>query len=195
MRYLIFASTLYTAVCLGLLVRTGLVALRTSATVTRSVAHTEAASSLPDSAAARWFAAAKPTCNALEVETRMTSAPPPEGAEGSGYAAACWAMAGKLPKASNLLQLVAPAERRAAVAIVFHIGHAVADGGDEKSAGPLLKLVLEFDPENALALYHVAMSSPIEERVPLLRRFLALYSHDDETRRNAQRTLDYLAPS
>ena len=37
-----------------------------------------------------------------------------------------------------------PGERGQASAIVFDIGHPVADAGDDRSAGPIMELVLEF---------------------------------------------------
>jgi hypothetical protein len=46
-----------------------------------------------------WFAQIKPFCNAVEVEVQQQHLPPPAGSDGAGYAAACYALAGKIDRA------------------------------------------------------------------------------------------------
>ena len=41
---------------------------------------------------------------------------------------------------------------------MFEIGHPVADAGDDKSAGPIMELVVEFCPNHYMALYHAGAS-------------------------------------
>ncbi|MGZ6125997.1 MAG: serine/threonine-protein kinase, partial [Myxococcales bacterium] len=60
-----------------------------------------AAAGLPPraSAAQRWFSAAKPSCNPVEVAQWMARRPAPDGWDGSGFAAGCWALAGRIDEA------------------------------------------------------------------------------------------------
>ena len=146
--------------------------------------------------AADWFAAIKPYCNAVEVETRMGQEPPPAGQEGAGYAAACFALAAKIDQARSLILALPEGERARAANVIFNIGHPVADAGDDKSAGPIMELVLEFWPENYMAQYHAGMSEyalglPDLARTHL-RIFLQQYREDDGWRRNAIEVLGRL---
>jgi hypothetical protein len=146
-------------------------------------AGAEAVVQEPGSAGAAWFARAKPSCNALEVETLQRQLPPPATLEGAGYGASCWALAGRIPEARTLIGALAPEERWRAAGIVFQIGHPIADMGDDRSAGPIMELVVEFWPNNYMALYHAgaaryAVGSPAAAE-PHLRAFLALYRQED----------------
>ena len=90
--------------------------------------------------------------------------------QGAGYGAACYALAGRIDHARSLITALPAGERGQASAIVFDIGHPVADAGDDRSAGPIMELVLEFWPENYMALYHAGMSeyvlaNPISPRL------------------------------
>lgn len=143
--------------------------------------------------AAAWFTAAKPWCNDLEVESHMHATPPPAGTDGAGYAAACYALAGRIPAARARIDSLATGERARAAGIVFEIGHPVADAGDDRSAGPIMELVLEYWPENYMALYHAAMSEytlgQFERSRVNLRRFLEMYRADDGWAANARTVL------
>jgi hypothetical protein len=140
-----------------------------------------------------WFGRMKPYCNAVEVETRTRSDPPPETTEGLGYSAACYALAGRIDSARAAITRLPEAQRSRAASIVFNVGHPVADAGDDKSAGPMMSLVVEFWPDNYMALYHAGMSNYIigepGQARGQLRRFLELYSPDDGWRRNATHVL------
>jgi hypothetical protein len=131
----------------------------------------------------------KPYCNTLEVETRTQQSPPPAGRDGAGYKAACFALAGKIDRAREALMGLPAGERGYASSIVFNIGHPVADAGDDRSAGPIMELVLEFWPQNYQALYHAGMSEYTLGQPDLsrthLRQFLNMYKEDDGFRRNA----------
>lgn len=143
--------------------------------------------------AGEWFQGTKPFCNALEVDTRMRDTPPPSGAEGAGYGAACFALAGHIDQARALIVGLPAGERGAASSIVFNIGHPVADAGDDRSAGPIMELVLEFWPENYMALYHAGMSEYTlgqrDQARANLHRFLELYQSPDGWRQNALEVL------
>ena len=106
------------------------------------------------SSGADWFRLAKPSCNALEVETLHRQQPPPASPDGYGYSAACWALAGRITEARNAILAVDGEQRWTAAGIVFNIGHPIADMGDDLSAGPIMELVVEFWPNHYMALYH-----------------------------------------
>ena len=140
-------------------------------------------------AAGEWFAQVKPFCNAVEVEVRQQQLPAPSGVEGAGYSAACYALAGKIDRAREVIDRLASGERSQAAGIVFAIGHPVADAGDDQSAGPIMRLVVSYQPGNYMALYHAGMSEYILGQLDFARthleRFLELYRSEDGWRNNA----------
>ncbi len=143
----------------------------------------------PGSEAARWFASAKPYCNALEVEIRVASDPAPAGWDGDGFRAACFAIAGRIDRAREILDSVPADDRERAAGIVFETAHPIADAGDDRSAGPIMRLVADYQPWNYMALYHAGMSFYVTGEPALsrdhLHRFLELYDADDGWRANA----------
>lgn len=152
----------------------------------------------PGTEAARWFATAKPFCNALEVELRLATSPAPAGWDGDGYRAACLAVAGRIDRAREVLRTMPAADAERAAGIVFEVGHPIADAGDDLSAGPIMRLVSEFQPWNYMALYHAGMSFYVTAEYGLsrdhLRRFLETYDVEDGWRANALEVLGRLDP-
>src|SRR5437016_6565359 len=146
--------------------------------------------------AGEWFARMKPYCNAVEVETHQAALPAPGGTQGAGYSAACYALAGKIDRARELLLGLRGDDRWRGAGIVFEVGHPVADAGDDRSAGPIMELVLEYWPNNYMALYHAGMSEYSLGQPELsrthLRSFLDLYHENDGWRRNALEVLGRL---
>jgi tetratricopeptide (TPR) repeat protein len=144
-------------------------------------------------AAGEWFGQVKPFCNAVEVEVRQQQLPAPSGVEGAGYSAACYALAGKIDRAREVIDHLASGDRSQAAGIVFQIGHPVADAGDDQSAGPIMRLVVSYQPGNYMALYHAGMSEYILGQHDFarthLKRFLELYSSEDGWRNNAREVL------
>ncbi len=144
-------------------------------------------------AAGQWFAQVKPFCNAVEVEVRQQQLPAPAGVEGAGYSAACYALAGKIDRAREVIDHLGTGDRSAAAGIVFDIGHPVADAGDDQSAGPIMRLVVSYQPDNYMALYHAGMSEYILGQMDLARthlhQFLELYRNEDGWRGNARDVL------
>src|SRR5262249_16244072 len=141
----------------------------------------------------RWFQAAKPYCNPVEVGRFMATHPPLEGAEGVGLAASCYALAGRIPDARRLLAGLPKPQQGIAATHVFNVSHPVADAGDDVAAASMMSLVLEFTPENFQALYHAGMSEyaldqPEKARAHL-EHFLRLYTPDDYFTRTAKRAL------
>ena len=145
-------------------------------------------------ATADWFAEVKPFCNAVEVEVRQQYRPAPGGVQGAGYSAACYALAGKIDRAREVIERLSAGDRPAAAGVVFAVGHPVADAGDDQSAGPIMRLVVEYQPDNYMALYHAGMSEYILGHTDLAReqlgRFLQIYRADDGWRSNAKTVLD-----
>jgi tetratricopeptide (TPR) repeat protein len=147
--------------------------------------------------AAGWFARMKPFCNAVEVDVRQQYTPAPVGTDGAGYSAACYALAGKIDRARETIERLDSSERAAAAGIVFAAGHPVADAGDDQSAGPIMRLVVEYQPDNYMALYHAGISEDILGHADLarthLQRFLEIYKAEDGWRANARTVLDRLS--
>ena len=190
MRSLYALGIAYTAVC-------GVVAYRvTRATPAPTSAPSPVAPAGEPSGPAGWFQSMKPYCNSVEVETMMRQTPAPAGMQGAGYGAACYALAGRIDQARSLITALPSGERGQASAILFDVGHPVADAGDDRSAGPIMELVLEFWPENYMALYHAGMSEYVLGQPDLaathLRRFLELYTSNDGWRSNAIEVLGRL---
>jgi hypothetical protein len=144
-----------------------------------------------------WFAQIKPFCNSVEVEVRQQQLPPPKGTDGAGYAAACYALAGKIDRARQAIDALPPVDRPQAAGIVFAVGHPVADAGDDASAGPIMRLVVEYQPTNYMALYHAGISEYMLGHQDLARthleRFLELYRSEDGWRANAREVLGRMA--
>jgi len=191
MRTLYYLGLFYVALCGALLWQGRPAAPVPVAVQPAHPAPTPATGSAPD-----WFHSIKPFCNALEVETQIRYQPPPSGTEGTGYAAACLALAGKVDKARDLILALPAADRAQAAGIVFEIGHPVADAGDDKSAGPIMELVVEFWPNHYMALYHAGASEYILGQGDLARQhlesFLQYYHENDGWRSNAIEMLQKL---
>ncbi len=136
-----------------------------------------------------WFQRVRPSCNALEAQTRLQREPPPGNPEGAGFGAACLALAGRIDGARALIDALPEADRAGAAGIVFGVGHPVADMGDDASAGPIMRLVVAYTPWNYMALYHAGMSyyelgDPALAREHL-ERFMNAYPVEDGWRSNA----------
>jgi hypothetical protein len=143
-----------------------------------------------------WFAANKAHCNAVEVTTFLASHDPGRGAAGATQRATCLAIAGKIEPARAVIVALSPAERNAAVSAMFLAAHPVADAGDDASAGPIMELVVEFQPDQYMALYHAGMAAAIagdDDRARRhLVRFLEIYRSPDGWNQNATRALESL---
>ncbi|MBI4818288.1 MAG: hypothetical protein HY791_18635 [Deltaproteobacteria bacterium] len=142
--------------------------------------------------ARKWFCDVKPNCNSLEVTARVQQQPPPAGWDGAGYAAACFALAGRIDDARARLGASDRAPQSSQ--ILFEISHPVADRGDDLSSGPMMDLVLEFWPENFQAMYHAGMSAygqkDFVKAKAQLERFREMYKNEDFFGQNAKRALE-----
>jgi serine/threonine protein kinase len=143
-----------------------------------------------------WFDGIKSRCNPVEVNTAIQASPPPDTNRGRGFAAGCYALAGKIDRADSLIQQLPPHAREAAATIVFNIGHPVADANDDESASPIMKLVVKYSSTNYMAMYHAGMSEYILNDIPSskqhLEKFLEIYRVEDSWRQKAKEVLGYI---
>lgn len=149
--------------------------------------------SVPAAGAVGWFQRMKPFCNTVEVEIALRNTPAPEGVDGVAYSAACLALAGRIDDARAAIAALPAEDRAEAAGVVFDVAHPIADAGDDRSAGPIMGLVVEFWPDHYMALYHAGMASyglgyNVLAR-KYLERFLELYQQDDGWRSNAQQVV------
>ncbi|HEU5169984.1 MAG TPA: tetratricopeptide repeat protein [Gemmatimonadales bacterium] len=187
LRFLYLLGSGYLAICVAALVLPGAPPL----------SHGAAALVVPGGGAgATWFSRIKPYCNSVEVAFAQQSSPPPDSPDGLGYSAACYALAGRIEAARAAIERLPARHRSYAAGIVFNVGHPVADAGDDQSAGPIMGLVIEYQPDNYMALYHAGMSEYALGQPELARahleRFLQLYSSPDGWRSNATEVLSRL---
>ena len=130
-----------------------------------------------------WFDKIKPKCNSVEVITAMHNSQHPKTPKGVGYAASCYALAGRIDLADAAIQKLPANLRVYAAAVVFNIGHPVADAGDDQSAGPIMDLVLRYWSDNYMALYHAGMSAYVlgeySKAETHLQNFLRIYHRTD----------------
>ena len=142
----------------------------------------------PGSDALEWFRRVKPYCNAVEITVMQRQSPPPATTDGAGYHAACFALAGRIDDARKVIDALDAGSRVGAVGIVFDVGHPVADAGDDRSAGPIMELVIDYWPNHYMALYHAGMAEYMLGQRALakknLEQFLQLYHENDGFRSN-----------
>src|SRR5687768_15269190 len=184
MKLLYLAGSGYLAICIGALVLPARAPL----------SHSGAAAFVVPAGVDAWFARIKPFCNAVEVDFAHQKSPAPATPQGIGYSAACYGLAGKIDSARAAIDRLPADERPLAAGIVFNVGHPVADAGDDKSAGPIMALVIEYQPDNYMALYHAGISEYVlgqpDAARTHLRRFLQLYKSPDGWRSKATQVLD-----
>jgi len=141
-----------------------------------------------------WYQRIKPYCNPVEVGMAFKRTPPPTDETSQAYAAACYALAGKIEKARQKLDTFPRSGQSWAANIVFNVAHPIADGGDDQSAGPIMELVVRFSPNHYMALYHAGISlyatGKSAEAERHLIRFLGIYKQNDGWTRNAQLVLE-----
>ena len=141
----------------------------------------------------QWFNTIKSSCNSLEVVTAMAKTNYPKTPKGIGYAASCYALAGRSDLAEKVIEELPPNLRVYAAEVVFNIGHPVADSGDDKSAGKIMDLVLKYWPQNYMALYHAGMSAYVlgeySKAENHLEKFLNIYQRNDSWTNRAKLAL------
>lgn len=151
----------------------------------------------PTSDAVEWFRRVKPYCNSVEVQTiQQRSPPPPNTVAGAGYHAACFALAGRIDDARRVIDQLSSEDRYKAAGVVFDVGHPVADAGDDRSAGPIMELVIDYWPNHYMALYHAGMAEYMLGQRDLakhnLEEFRKYYHDQDGWTQNAVEILKRL---
>jgi tetratricopeptide (TPR) repeat protein len=146
--------------------------------------------------AEEWWRRARPYCNAVEVRVLQRQTAPPATVAGAGYHAACFALAGQIDEARKIIDGLAPNDRYRAAGTVFDVGHPVADAGDDRSAAPIMELVIDYWPNHYMALYHAGMAEYMLGQRALARKnlteFLRLYHENDGWRSNGVTVLERL---
>lgn len=126
-------------------------------------------------------------CTPLEVELASRSLP-------AGERAVCWAIAGRIDRAREEFARLTGDEHTRAVQELFDIAHPIADAGDDRSAGPIMELIVEMWPQNYMAVFHAGMAEFAlgEDEVAKrnFERFLGMYNEQTVWR---QRAIDALA--
>jgi len=147
---------------------------------------------LPDTPGG-WFAQIKSSCNPVEVKVALLRNPAPSNLEGQGYRATCYALAGKIDLAKQVIDTLPEGQRATAASIIFNVGHPIADAGDDNSAAPLMALVIDYWPENYMALYHAGIAEYNLNKYDTARlhltAFLNIYTSEDGWRANAQKAM------
>jgi hypothetical protein len=147
--------------------------------------------------AASWFGMVRQYCNPVEVDTRLRFEPAPATPEGSMYEAACFALAGKIDRAREIVMSLEAGLRPQAVGVVFEAGHPAADAGDDIAAGPLMELVVEFWPNHYMALYHAGAARYETGDYAVARKYLEAfmveYGTEDGWRGSARGMLEDIA--
>jgi len=192
-RFLYFAGFAFIALCGAIVTRKALSVSDPRIRTVDTLVAVAPPAPVAMTSGAQWFAAMKPYCNPVEVDVRERYSPPPRTSEGAGYAAACFALAGKIDRARTIIDGMPPGDRGAAANVLFGVAHPVADAGDDRASGPMMELVLEYWPNNYMALYHAGMSEYSLGQRGLaenhLRTFLQMYTVADYFHENAEKAL------
>ncbi|HKJ03313.1 MAG TPA: hypothetical protein VJ997_12690 [Longimicrobiales bacterium] len=143
-----------------------------------------------------WFQAIRPRCTPADVTLSTDLNRPPKGVQGTGYEAACFALAHRIPKARAILLGLPEDDRIRGASIVYDVAEDLATRGKHDMAGPLMELVLEFWPNHYLALYEAGSarfaSGDLAGAQNYLTRFLEVNEGNEDLVANAQRMIgDY----
>lgn len=140
-----------------------------------------------------WIERVMHFCNPQDVDLFTDLDPPPDTDDGTAQEAACFALAGRIPKSRALILGLAPDRRTRAVGTVYDVTMATLTTEVDPALGPVMELVLEFWPNHYLALYHAGssrfMRGDLEEASHYLDRFLDVYVGDDRLAADARRML------
>lgn len=181
-------TTLY-LIAVGYLAICGMVVVRSYQSRGRSAAQPSQVLGPEDT----WWVRMKASCNPVEVEVALRMRPAPAGLSGQSYSAACWALAGKIDSARAVIDRLPQGDRYRAAGLVFDVAHPIADAGDDRSAGPIMEMVIHYWPNHYMALYHAGMAEYAIGQHQLARKnleaFLTYYHENDGWTRNARETL------
>lgn len=140
-----------------------------------------------------WYAFIQSRCTPADVRLATDLHPPPEGTEGTGYKAACLAVARQIPSARALLLSLPEDERLQGASVVYDVAQQLAQEEQHGVAGPLMELVLEFWPDHYLALYEAGraryVTGDMEGATEFLAHFLDVYVGEDDLTANARQMM------
>jgi thioredoxin-like negative regulator of GroEL len=143
-----------------------------------------------------WWSRIRANCNPVEVELAQRMRPAPAALDGQAYSAACWALAGRVDSARAVIDRLPAPDRYQAAGVVFNVAHPIAEAGDDRSAGPIMELVVQYWPNHYMALYHAGMAEYATGQRALARKnlaaFLTYYHEDDGWTQRARETLRQL---
>src|SRR5688500_3530226 len=199
-RFLYFAGFTYIALCGAILVREVKSRLVTVDVAPAPLVHVDPPGNpASGTTGEQWFTTIKQYCNPVEVDVRTRFTPPPSTTDGAGYAAACFALAGKIDRARGIIEGMPPGDRFGAANVVFNVAHPAADAGDDRASGEMMELVIQFWPTHYMARYHAGMSAYVLGRPAVaekhLRSFLQMYNADDGFTSQARQALEKIAAS
>ncbi len=153
----------------------------------------EPARTVPPATARAWFDTVRARCTSADARLATDLNPPPADAEGVGYKAACYALAGEIPTARSLLLALPEEERPDGVGPVRDVAQELSMQERHDLAGPLAELVLEFWPDDEAALYQAGFGRWVSgDRIgarAYLERFLERHPADDEWAEKAREVL------
>ena len=122
--------------------------------------------------------------------------PAPATVDGAGYSAACYALAGKIDQARKVIDGLPADQRSAAAGMSSRSDTRWPTRGTISRPGPIMRLVIDYQPDNYMALYHAGMSEYILGQTDFarthLKQFMALYPSEDGWRGNARDVLNRL---
>ncbi len=140
-----------------------------------------------------WYDRIRPHCNPVEIDVAIRGNPVPSNFSGQAGAAACYALAGKIERATQYIEALPEGSRAQAADFVFNAAHPVADAGDDEATGPIMELVVRYIPTHYMALYHAGIAqfrtgqSAAAQRN--LEEFLRQYQANDGWTQSARETL------
>lgn len=141
-----------------------------------------------------WFAAIRPSCNAVEVEAHIQDRPAPSDNVGAAYTATCLILAGKPDRAREVINELQQDKRMDAALVVFNTIHPIADRGGDMATLPGMLVILDYMPDNYQALYHAGIAEAklgkFKDADEHLTKFLNLYTRSDHFTRRGREVLE-----
>jgi hypothetical protein len=139
-----------------------------------------------------WESTGRLHCTPLEAESFLH-----DTSVDDADRATCYAIAGKIDRARQVLRSMPESDRVSALTNIFSIADPIADNGDDLSAGPIMLLVVELQPDHYMAAFHAGMAEFALGHDDVARvqldKFLTLYQAHDMWRQRAETALQQIA--
>ncbi|MGD8320411.1 MAG: tetratricopeptide repeat protein [Gemmatimonadota bacterium] len=144
-----------------------------------------------------WFARMKSHCTPVNARLAVDLYRPPSGPEGTGYKAACFALAQNVASARAFILGLPEDQRPVAAGALYRAAATVGGDGHTAAAGPLMELVLEFWPNHFGALFEAGVTRYAAGDYTTARayfeRFLEVYPEEDARADSARRMMGSVA--